>query len=166
MVINKDTAHTVVSSSLRIFDISGKVLGNVTSFDTNTMEVTLSNGGSVTANDFLFYVDSSDDASVLEGLLEGSLLPKIVNRGSGLPKRALDPEDTSPEHLLVRKGGCEPMLVQCTNCSTYFVMISASGDLWSTTRSDASDKWLTATKLDKDSIVCDNCGEAVVYDEK
>jgi len=167
MIINKETADTVLLNSLRIFDSSGKVIVNVKSLDTDTLAVSLNSGESVTANDFSFYVYNYEDASALESVLEEDLLPRVIKRGSGLPRKSLDSEDTSPEHLLITKGGCEPVLVQCTNCSTHFMMIrGGDGSLWSTTRSNSSDKWLTAEKLTKDAIACDNCGEPVVHDEK
>ncbi len=169
MVINKTTSDALLVSSLRIFGSNKKPITGATEFDTDTMQVTLSVGGPETAGNFQFYAASDQEVSDLVALLEVEseyLLLHISKKTTGLAKKAMDDADNGSEELLVQVDSCGPALMQCTNCGTHFILfVTSNKEVWSTTRTNPTDKWLTATQMDPDNITCDNCSNDVTVFE-
>jgi hypothetical protein len=115
--------------------------------------------------DFGFFISMPDEAAV-EALLDSALHTKIVpgHKTSHGGKASMDYEVTDPDFFLIKQSNLAPVLMSCTSCSTNFVVfLDRAGELWSTERVQAADKHLTATQLNKSSLVCDNCSNAVDY---
>jgi len=169
MIINKATSDSVLVSALRLFDGDNKTIGGVSEFNTDTMEGTLSAGGTVTATSFEFHISGPEVGDSLVPLLEAEpngedLLFHIKVKPTGRPKKAMDDADTAPTERLIQQAMGAVYLVKCTNCSTTFVLFEGGDQFWSVEKANASDKLMTATLLDSDGLVCDNCAEPVVVE--
>ena len=175
MIINKTTSDSALTSTLYLFDAIGKPITGVSEFNTSTFEATLSVGGASTAADFKFYVADATEAesvvSTLQAIVgvepqEGEIYPPfhVEVKPAGKTKKAMDDADTAPVEVLKVHCSVGTVLVQCSNCSTYFIVFTGPrGALWTGEQTNPTDKWLTATQLDPGNITCDNCGEGVVY---
>lgn len=169
MIIDKSTSDTLLVNSLRIFDSSGQPLHKVKAFNTTTMVATKDDDSTVSSCvDFGFFIDMPDEEAV-EALLDPSLYSKIVpgHKTSHGGCASMDYEVTDPDYFFVQQSKLAPVLLRCTSCSTNFVVfVDRVGELWSTERAQASDKHLTATQLDKNTLTCDNCSNNVSFTEE
>lgn len=165
MIINKDTSDAALVNSLVIKGSGGPFLTNVEEFDTSTLEATFVGGGTETAQWFWF--DPADETvhETLEGLVpaESLELARIQAPNYSPGHKAMVSADTSPTHHHQILGPAVPLLVQCSNCSTMFVVYRTDdGKIYETERANAADKHLTATEIvDPGTYTCDNCSETV-----
>ncbi len=166
MIINKTTSDALLVASLVVNDNNGKPLKNVTEYDTDTRVATLSAGGPATGTSFSFAVGSEDDFVSLTAMLSADLKTLVAYTKSHGAKKAMD-DVVSPDDYLVFRGILTQQMVECTNCSTRFLIhVDDEGDLWSTNKPQAPDVFETLTSVDDASLTCDNCSNDVaLYDE-
>lgn len=188
MIINKSSSDEIWVNSLVVRDGSS-FLDNVTEFDTETMEATLLAGGPVTASQYWFAPE--DEAQyqalvdaipvntieqIIDADAEGNptdtaqitikdfrLLSRVRKPGKFHGKKAMDDSDTTPTDYHEVLSTVSPILVQCSNCSTKFIVyITPDNKVYETERVRVGDKHLTAIEItDPGNYTCDNCSNTV-----
>jgi hypothetical protein len=181
MIINKTTSDALLVNSLVVRGTTGGYLTGVTEFDTDTMEATVS-GSPEDASSYWFSASSEEDMGSLLALIpdvdedvpvdgggtetiqaKDGAAQHIRPPGKFTGKKAMDDTDTSPSDYHEIISLLVPVLVECSNCSTHFIVYLTDDEkVYETERANASDKYLTATEIvDPGSYACDNCSNTV-----
>jgi len=183
MIINKATSDAVLVDALVVLEPNGKPVKNITAFNTETMEATLSAGGPVTAASYRFEASSVEDRDAILALIDAAY-PVTIEDGHAVyqpndprfdltyktkfrGKKGMKDADSLPDNVLqLSTGKLSVTSMVCSNCSTCFLVYVANDkSIWSAARVKAGDKFDTLTEVDTSTLTCDNCDEAVsIYD--
>lgn len=166
MIITKGVTDSKITDALVLFDSNRKPIKNATTFNTETMVVSLIGGGSATATLYYFRVDAESDIDPLQALISlENLQATIVVDSNKKSIKAMKEGDTGTDDVLAVISDLRLVLVQCTSCGTYFdACIDAFGRVWSTNKTNPTDKLNTATQIDLNSFTCDNCSSSVTLE--